>query len=148
MSGRILVGTPTPANPQQAPLQNSTSLAAPDRDGLPDAVDPMAYDFDNGGTGDAQTNCDVDCDGIIDYGCSGGTDYWLNTTIPGSFPAPYAGRIVSVYIGPDNRPPTLGEDTIRIFLDIDNSTFSGYSIGGTGDDPPVEIHGKEGPVTA
>src|SRR5881392_1249514 len=146
-SGRILGGTPTPANPQQAPLQNSTSLADTDRDGVPDAFDPMPYDFNNDGILDAQTNCDVDGDGIIDYGCSGGTDYWLNTTIPGSFPAPYAGRIVSVYIGPDNRPPTLGEDTIRIFLDIDNSTFSGYSIGGIGADRLVEFRGKDGTVT-
>jgi len=147
VSGRILGGTPTPANPQQAPLQNSTSLADTDRDGVPDAFDPMPYDFNNDGILDAQTNCDVDGDGIIDYGCSGGTDYWLNTTIPGSFPAPYAGRLVSVYIGPDNRPPTLGEDLVRIFLDIDNSTFSGYSIGGIGADRLVEFRGKDGAVT-
>src|SRR5438876_7722669 len=147
VSGRNLGGTPTPANPQQAPLQNSTSLADTDRDGVPDAVDPMPYDFNNDGTPDAQTNCDVDGDGFIDYGCSGGTDYWLNTTIPGSFPAPYAGRTVTVYIGPDNRPSTLGEDTIRIFLDVDNSTFSGYSIGGIGADRLVEIRGKDGTVT-
>jgi len=54
---------------------------------------------------------------------------------------------VSVYIGPDNRPPALGDDVIRIFLDIDNSTFSGYSIGGIGADRLVEIHGKDGTVT-
>src|SRR5436309_2713207 len=147
VSGRILGGTPTPANPQQAPLQNSTSLADTDRDGVPDAFDPMPYDFNNDGILDAQTNCDVDGDGIIDYGCSGGTDYWLNTTIPGSFPAPYAGRLVSVYIGPDNRPPTLGEDLVRIFLDIDNSTLSGNSIGGIGADRHVELRGKDGAVT-
>src|SRR2546426_3824990 len=147
VSGRILGGTPTPANPQQAPLQNSTSLADTDRDGVPDAVDPMPYDFNNDGTPDVQTNCDVDGDGIIDYGCSGGTDYWLNTTIPGSFPAPYAGRLVSVYIGPDNRPAALGEDVVRIFLDVDNSTFSGYSIGGIGADRLVEIPGEDGTGT-
>src|SRR5438876_4210926 len=147
VSGRNLGGTPTPANPQQAPLQNSTLLADTDRDGVPDAVNPMPNDFNNDGTPDAQTNCDVDGDGFIDYGCSGGTDYWLNATIPGSFPAPYAGRLVSVYIGPDNRPAALGEDVVRIFLDIDNSTFSGYSIGGIGADRLVEIHGKDGTVT-
>src|SRR5213596_259927 len=147
VSGRILGGTPTPANPQQAPLQNSTSLADTDRDGVPDAVDPMPYDFNNDGVPDAQTSGDYDGDGFIDYGFPGGTDYWLNTTIPGSFPAPYAGRLVSVYIGPDNRPPTLGEDLVRIFLDIDNSTFSGYSIGGIGADRLVEFRGKDGAVT-
>src|SRR6267143_6724396 len=94
--GRILGGTPTPENPRQAPPQNSTSVADTDRDGVPDTADPMPYDFNNDGTPDAQTNCDVDGDGIIDYGCPGGTDYWLNTTIPSTFPAPYAGRSVSV----------------------------------------------------
>jgi len=78
--------------PAEAPPQNSTSLADTDRDGVPDTADPMPYDFNNDGTPDAQTNCDVDGDGIIDYGCPGGTDYWLNTTIPSTFPAPYAGR--------------------------------------------------------
>src|SRR5216117_3211460 len=147
VSGRILAGTPTPGNPREAPPQNSTSVADTDRDGVPDSTDPMPYDFNNDGTPDAQTNCDVDGDGIIDYGCPGGRDYWLNTTIPSNFPAPYAGRFVSLYIGPDNRPPVLGEDAIRIFLDIDNSSFSGYSIGGIGADRLVEIRGKDGTVT-
>src|SRR5207302_163106 len=144
VSGRILAGTPTPENPREAPPQNSTPLADTDRDGVPDSSDPMPYDFNNDGIPDAQTNCDVDGDGIIDYGCPGGTDYWLNTTIPSTFPAPYAGRSVSVYIGPDNRPPVLGDDAIRMFLDIDNSTFSGYSIGGIGADWLVELRGKDG----
>src|SRR5947208_298889 len=147
VSGRILAGTPTPENPREAPPQNSTPLADTDRDGVPDSSDPMPYDFNNDGIPDAQTNCDVDGDGIIDYGCPGGTDYWLNTTIPSTFPAPYAGRSVSVYIGPDNRPPVLGDDAIRMFLDIDNSTFSGYSIGGIGADWLVELRGKDGTVT-
>ncbi|TMA09295.1 MAG: hypothetical protein E6J94_00675, partial [Methanobacteriota archaeon] len=147
VSGRILAGTSTPENPREAPPQNSTSLADTDRDGVPDTADPMPYDFNNDGTPDAQTNCDVDGDGIIDYGCPGGTDYWLNTTIPSTFPAPYAGRSVSVYIGPDNRPPVLGDDAIRMFLDIDNNTFSGYSIGGIGADRLVELRGKDGTVT-
>src|SRR2546421_231112 len=147
VSGRILAGTPTPENPRVAPPQNSTSLADTDRDDVPDTADPMPYDFNNDGTPDAQTNCDVDGDGIIDYGCPGGTDYWLNTTIPSTFPAPYAGRSVSVYIGPDNRQPVLGDDAIRIFLDIDNSTFSGYSIGGIGADRLVELRGKDGTGT-
>src|SRR5438309_2510192 len=147
VSGRILAGTPTPENPRGAPPQNSTSVADTDRDGVPDSADPMPYDFNNDGIPDAQTNCDVDGDGIVDYGCLGGTDNWLNTTIPSTFPALYAGRSVSVYIGPDNRPPVLGDDAIRMFLDIDNSTFSGYSIGGIGADRLVELRGKEGTVT-
>src|SRR5438309_867644 len=145
--GRILGGTPTPENPQQAPPQNSTSLADTDRDGVSDTADPMPYDLTNDGTPDAQTNCGVDGEGIIDYGCPGGTDFWLNTTIPSTFSAPYAGRSVSVYIGPDNRPPVFGDDAIRMFLDIDNSTFSGYSIAGIGADRLVELRGKDGTVT-
>src|SRR5881296_2888435 len=147
VSGRILRGTPVPEAPQPVPLQNTSGPADTDRDTVPDVVDSMPLDFNNDGIPDAQTNGDYDGDGITDYGFPGGTDYWLNTTIPSTFPAPYAGRSVSVYIGPDNRPPVLGDDAIRIFLDIDNSTFSGYSIGGIGADRLVEIRGKDGTVT-
>ena len=41
----------------------------------------------------------------------------------------------------------LGDDVLRIFLDIDNSTWSGYPIGGIGADRLVEIRGKDGAVT-
>src|SRR3989449_1150408 len=107
----------------------------------------MPLDFNNDGTPDAQTNGDYDGDGITDYGFPGGTDYWLNTTIPNTFPVPYAGRAVSVYIGPTKSPPAPGEDVLRLFLDVDNSTWSGYSIGGIGADRLIEIRGKEGEVT-
>src|SRR5213593_4864298 len=146
VTGRLFHGTPVPEHPQPVPAQ-SQGPADTDRDGVPDAVDPFPFDFNNDGIPDAQTNGDYDGDGVSDYGFPGGTDYWLNTTIPSTFPAPYAGRSVSVYIGPDNRPPVLGDDVIRIFLDIDNSTFSGYSIGGIGADRLVEIRGKDGTVT-
>src|SRR2546426_343796 len=145
--GRSLRGTPVPERPQPVPLRNTSAPADTDRDTVPDVVDSMPLDFNNDGIPDAQTNGDYDGDGITDYGFPGGTDYWLNTTIPSTFPAPYAGRSVSVYIGPDNRPPVPGDDAIRIFLDIDNSTFSGYSIGGIGADRLVEIRGKDGTVT-
>jgi KaiC/GvpD/RAD55 family RecA-like ATPase len=147
VAGRIFQGTPTPENPRQAPPQGSQGPADTDRDGVPDTVDSFPQDFNNDGTSDVQTNGDYDGDGIVDYGFSGGTDFWLNTTIPNTFPAPYAGRPVTLYIGPDNRPPALGEDVIRIFLDIDGSTFSGYAIGGVGADRLVEIRGKDGDVT-
>src|SRR5213594_3189595 len=146
VTGRLFHGTPVPEHPQPVPAQ-SQGPADTDRDGVPDAVDPFPFDFNNDGIPDAQTNGDYDRDGIPDYGFPGGTDYWLNTTIPSTFPAPYAGRSVSLYIGPDNRPPVLGDDVIRIFLDIDNSTFSGYSIGGIGADRLVEFRGKDGTVT-
>jgi KaiC/GvpD/RAD55 family RecA-like ATPase len=146
VSGRILQGTSTPEHPRQAP-QVSQGPADTDRDGVPDAVDPFPLDFNNDGTPDAQTNGDYDGDGVLDYGTPTGTDLWLNTTIPNAFPAPYSGRAVSVYIGPDNRPIVMGEDVLRIFLDLDNSSFSGYSIGGIGADRLVEIRGKDGAVT-
>jgi len=107
----------------------------------------MPLDFNNDGIPDAQTNGDYDGDGIIDYGFPGGTDYWLNTTLPASFPAPYAGLNVSVYIGPTYRPPLLGEDVLRVFVDVDNSTASGYAIGGIGADRLIEIRGKDNEVT-
>src|SRR5712691_6999017 len=147
VSGRILRGTSIPERPRQAPVQGSQGPSDTDRDGVPDAVDPFPVDFNNDGVPDAQTNGDYDGDGFKDYGFPGGTDYWLNTTIPSTFPAPHAGRSVSVYIGPDNRPPALGEDVVRVFLDVDNSSFSGYSIGGIGADRVVEIRGKDGTVT-
>ncbi|HYY47149.1 MAG TPA: zinc ribbon domain-containing protein, partial [Thermoplasmata archaeon] len=146
VTGRIFHGTPTPELPKQAPPQ-AQGAADTDRDGVPDPLDPFPLDFNNDGIPDARTNGDYDGDGVTDYGFPGGTDYWLNTTIPATFPAPYAGRVVSVYIGPDNRPPALGEDVIRIFLDLDNSSFSGYSIGGIGADRLVELRGKDGTVT-
>src|SRR3989441_3635328 len=146
VTGRLFHGTPAPELPQSVPSR-SQGAADTDRDGVPDAVDPFPSDFNNDGIPDEQTNGDYDGDGIVDYGFPGGTDYWLNTTIPSTFPAPYSGRSVSVYIGPDNRPAVLGDDVIRIFLDIDNSTFSGYSVGGIGADRLVEIRGKDGTVT-
>src|SRR2546425_482629 len=146
VTGRLFLGTPVPAHSQPVPVQ-SQGPADTDRAGVPDAIDPFPFDFNNDGIPDAQANGDYDGDGIVDYGFPGGTDYWLNTTIPSTFPAPYAGRSVSVYVGPDNRPPVLGDDVIRIFLDIDNSTFSGYPIGGIGADRLVEIRGKDGTVT-
>jgi len=145
VSGRILAGTGQPVEPRVA--SNGTSVADTDRDTVPDGVDPMPYDFNNDGVPDAQTNGDYDADSIIDYGFPSGTDDWLNTTLPASFPAPYRGLSVSVYIGPTYKPPLLGEDVLRIFLDIDNSSFSGYSIGGIGADRLAEIRGKDAQVS-
>src|SRR6266540_1042011 len=140
VTGRILTGTAVPEPAKPVP-PSSPPAADSDRDTVPDALDPMPFDFNNDGVPDAQTSGDYDGDGLIDYGLPGGTDYWLNTTLPNTFPAPYAGRFVSVYIGPTNRPPLLGDDVLRMFLDMDNSTFSGYAIGGVGADRLVEIRG-------
>ena len=147
VTGRILAGTPVPQAPRPTPPPGPPPANDTDRDGVPDSVDPFPYDFNNDGIPDAATNGDYDGDGITDYGFPGGTDYWLNTTIPSTFPAPYAGRSVSVYIGPTNKPPVIGDDVLRVFLDLDNSTGTGYSIGGIGADRLVEIRGKDGAVT-
>src|SRR3989475_533835 len=146
VTGRILGGTSAPEQPRPTPPA-SQPPADTDRDTVPDISDPMPLDFNNDGTPDAQTNGDYDGDGITDYGFPGGTDDWLNTTIPNTFPVPYAGRAVSVYVGPTKSPPAPGEDVLRLFLDVDNSTWSGYSIGGIGADRLIEIRGKEGEVT-
>src|SRR5439155_25354738 len=114
--GTVLNGTLVPQT-NKAYSGNASAPPDTDRDGVPDSVDPMPYDFNNDGILDAQTNCDVDGDGITDYGCPGGTDYWLNTTIPSTFPAPYAGRTVSVYIGPVQRHVDRGQDVDRFYLD-------------------------------
>ncbi len=91
-----------------------------DRDGVPDKYDPYPHDFNNDGTPDKDSNGDVDGDGYIDY--PAGNDTWLNTTIPSDFPKPYAGRHVSVYIGP--APPVRpknGNDTAEIYIGYSNS---------------------------
>jgi len=147
VTGRILQGTSVPERAKSAPVQGPAPAGDTDRDTVPDSPDPFPLDFNNDGTPDAQTNGDYDGDGITDYGFIAGTDSWLNTTIPSTFPAPYAGRSVSVYIGPTYKPPALGEDVLRTFLDLDNSSASGYAIGGIGADRLVEIRGKDGQVT-
>jgi len=147
VEGRIFAGTPVPQS-SQAPPEIGTSVAADfDRDTVPDAVDPFPNDFDNDGTSDAEANGDVDRDGITDYGFAGGTDQWLNATIPAAFPAPYAGKSVTVYIGPNNRPVVIGDDVLRFFFDTDNRTLSGFAIAGLGADRMIELRGTNGVVT-
>ena len=86
-----------------------------DRDTVPDKYDPMPHDFNNDGIPDDETDFDVDGDGFKDY--PHGNDTWLNTTIPYDFPAPYAGRHVSVYIGPPPpQKPKNGNDTAEIYF--------------------------------
>ncbi len=95
-----------------------------DRDTVPDKYDLYPHDFNNDGIPDNKSYVvvngeklpDVDGDGIPDYPY--GNDMWLNTTIPDDFPKPYAGRHVSVYIGP---PPPVrpknGNDTAEIYFE-------------------------------
>ncbi len=93
-----------------------------DRDTVPDKFDPLPHDFNNDGIPDNESYVivngtklpDVDGDGIPDYPY--GPDMWLNTTIPSWFPKPYAGRHVSVYIGPLPHIPLTGNDTFLVFI--------------------------------
>lgn len=147
VTGRILRGTPVPEVPRPTPVGGPPAPADSDRDTVPDGSDSLPLDFNNDGVPDGSTNGDYDGDLILDYGFAGGTDTWLNTTLPGTFPPPYGGRPVSVYIGPTEEPPALGEDAFRLFLDLDNSTSSGYLIAGIGADRLVELRGKDGQVT-
>src|SRR3989441_10276246 len=147
VAGRAMAGTWVPKSNDIAPV-TSASPPDQDRDGVPDSVDPMPYDFNNDGTPDSDSGGDYDGDGILDYGQPGGTDWWLNTTIPASFPAPYANRTVSVYIGPSQEPYRSPDDILRIFIDRDDSTGTGYGIGSIGADRLVEISGDAGFVRA
>ena len=143
-AGTALNGTLVPS--ANRPYTGSGTAPDSDRDGVPDSVDPLPYDFNNDGVSDAASSGDYDADGMTDYGYVGGTDFWLNTTIPSTFPAPYAGRFVSVFIGPVQRPVERGEDLARFYLDLDGSAATGYAAGGIGADYLVEVGGKEGRV--
>jgi len=130
-----------------APPTTGPTAADRDRDTVPDLPDLLPDDFNNDGTPDAQTNGDDDGDGLIDA-TDGGPDVWLNTTIPATFPSPYGGMNVSVYIGPTTEPPAIGEDHVRLFVDVDNVSATGYYLRGIGADYLLEIDGREGLVSA
>ncbi len=143
--GGMLEGAIAPVAPGAA-TSPTPGPADPDRDGVPDGPDLFPNDFNNDGVSDAQSGNDYDGDGILDYPT--GPDQFLNTTIPGTFPAPYANLTVSVYIGPSNRPVVLGEDVARVFVDADNDTATGFRIDAIGADYLAEVRGKFGEITA
>ncbi len=145
LQGRALEGVATPQPSIPAPNTTTPTVADTDRDTVPDTVDLFPFDFNNDGTPDVDSNHDIDGDSLIDYPF--GTDQWLNTTIPANFTVPYAGRFVSLYIGPTLRPPVNGEDSARFFVDVDNSTATGFLVGNIGADYMVELRGREGRVT-
>jgi len=103
-----------------------------DRDTVPDDVEfalpnpDLRFDFNNDGLADVATGNDVDNDTVLDY--PSGSDYWLNTTIPAWYPAPYAGRFVSVYIGPVIPQTLEGVDSAIAYVDADNSSATGLVV--------------------
>jgi len=118
-----------------------------DRDTVPDSIDPYPYDFDNDGVDDKDEGNDVDSDGVLDY--PSGNDIWLNTTLPLSFPVTYRGKDVSLYIGPaPSIPEVTGMDTTYVFLDTDDDSITGFSIGNIalGADYILIVKGKEGKI--
>ena len=118
--GRMLGGEDLP-NLAERPVQST--FIDTDRDTVPDTQDQFPVDFNNDGVPDDATNHDVDGDNIRDYPY--GTDFWLNTTIPSFFATPYAGKIVSVYIGPLSYNVPTGVDTAFAYIDADNSSATG-----------------------
>ncbi len=124
--------------PGAAPATNVSPVTpAPlpdiDNDGVPNEFDgageSLAYDFNNDGTNDADSNGDLDGDGIIDFNHDG-PDLWLNTTIPNDFDANYSGRFISRYIGPAKHVEIIGLDYLSIFIDSDEDANTGYYKGG------------------
>src|SRR5207245_37395 len=106
--------------------------SAPQVDGAFDEWTALSADGSNDVT--PRPNPDID---VARYGAQhGGTSTFLYTAV-----------LDRMHLGPPLKPVGLGEDGLRIFLDIDNSTWSGYSIGGIGADRLVEIRGKDRAVT-
>jgi len=108
VNGEFMGGTDVPIARAWAPKDS-------DHDTVPDKYDKYPHDFNNDGIPDSETNHDVDGDGYKDYPY--GNDTWLNTTIPADYPKPYAGRHVSVYIGPPPPvKPKSGNDTAELYF--------------------------------
>lgn len=147
VAGRVLEGALVPASPASDPGSGGGPTPPDgDRDSVPDDADPMPNDFNNDGISDASSGNDYDGDGITDY--PAGPDAVLNTTIPATFPAPYGGRAVTVFIGPTDRPVVRGEDVAWVFLDADNDSATGYRVGGLGADYLIEARGKHGAIVS
>ncbi|MCK4443083.1 MAG: hypothetical protein KAW09_00965, partial [Thermoplasmata archaeon] len=142
VSGRMLAGTDVPRHSPTIRQQVPSYGVDSDKDSVPDQYDAYPYDFNNDGISDLQTSNDYDNDAVTDYPF--GSDYWLNTTIPLSYPSPYAGRVVSRYVGPIHKPQVVGEDVAWIFVDADNSSATGYYVNDLGSDYLLEIRGTNG----
>ena len=151
VDGRMLGGVDVPN------LRARTPPAGPadtDLDTVPDNVEFNIFpglqdDFNNDNITDSGS-IDVDADGWNDW--PNGNDTWLNTTIPAWYPAPYAGRFVSRYIGPI-APRTLeGVDSAIVYLDGDNRSATGLVVTfGTvtyGLDWAVVVVGRHGVISA
>jgi hypothetical protein len=142
-------------NGKQVPFINNIVYREPaplaetdmDRDTIPDSIDPYPRDFDNDGMNDENERYDVDSDGVLDY--PKGEDKWLNTTLSFNLPQQYRGKRVSLYIGPAGKIPEVkGFDTAHVFIDVDDDSRTGYTVGsmGIGADYMILVGGKEGKI--
>jgi uncharacterized repeat protein (TIGR01451 family) len=148
VSGRMLGGSAMPLMRHRPEGIAPVPLPDSDRDSVPDYLDPLPEDFDNDGVNDTMANQDKDGDGILDYG-SGGADYWLNTTIPANWPPEYAGKNVTIYIGPYSQKTNMGYDSVYILLDSDGDPMTGVvTMGAIGVDHVVQVDGKNGQVAS
>jgi len=151
VDGRLLGG-------QDIPTSRTRSVASAvdtDLDSVPDFVEStlsptLAQDFNNDNVTDAQTGFDVDGDAVVDY--PAGADCWLNTTIPGWYPFPYAGRAISRYVCPIGLPPMEGVDVVYAYIDGDNVSATGLvsDIAGQtyGFDYAIAVIGRNGVVNS
>jgi hypothetical protein len=144
VEGNLMRGNAVPFRNRIKAVVAPSSPYDSDRDTVPDEFDQLPFNFDNQALDDIETNNDVDEDGLRDY--PHGSDYWLNTTIPLSFPAPYGGRDVSIFIGTVTKPPLVGDDVLRVYIDAVPSLNEGYSAGSLYADYMVQIAGKNGEV--
>jgi hypothetical protein len=118
VDGTILGGVDVPNLRARTPVAVEVDS---DLDTVPDNLEftlgnpDLRYDFDNDNVTDARTNNDVDGDNATDY--PSGPDLWLNTTVPAWYPAPYAGRAVSRYIGPIAPRILEGVDSAIVYVD-------------------------------
>ncbi len=158
LSGVAMGGMDVPTiryRPGIAPVTNVSPITpAPlpdsDNDGVPNNIDgpngSYAYDFNNDGIDDQNSNGDIDGDGVIDYN-NDGPDMWLNTTIPLDFDPNYSGNFISRYIGPIGHVEIIGQDYLSIFIDSDNDVSTGdYKGGILGADHMVLIAGRNNKI--
>jgi uncharacterized repeat protein (TIGR01451 family) len=154
VQGTIMGGADLPTiryRPGPVVPTNSTDS---DRDSVPDNLDSYYQDFNNDGIPDSEAVttgnlADVDGDGVADY--PNGPDWWLNTTLPATLPAPYGGKTLSIYIGPVSQThvENLGDDRAYILIDSDDDATTGTNLkGGFGIDYTIVISGKHNRILA
>ncbi len=104
-----------------------------------------------------QWNADVDLSGYAFRG-SNGSAFFMAQLVGTALNGTMVPALNPTYSPPSNGtgngtlspppPPENGTDVVRMFLDADGSSATGFSVGGIGADLLVEITGKEGLILA